>query len=228
MPRAGADAIAPKVRRYAEHLLHRYDNNGDGRLQPDEWSKMHGKPEAADGNRDRVITLDELTKHIAAFGQNRRVRLENPSSGWGTIPVSGVDTPAREGPASEGLPSNGPEDLGKTPASDAMLEPGSGTQPRPGTTFHVPKSRRPAGLPDWFLRRDANGDGQLSLSEFASHATQTDLEEFARYDKNGDGFVTARECLDTLKPAKSASGKSAGAAVGKTREKDDAKVSRKR
>jgi len=227
-PRA-AEAVPPKVRRYAEHLLRRYDANGDGQLQPDEWGKMHGQPEAADTNGDHVITLDELTSRIAAFGQNRRVRLANPAIGADAGRASSTETPGRQGTGSDGPSSNGPEDAKKTVESDAESGPVPGTPtPRRDTMFSVPKSRLPAGLPEWFLGRDANGDGQLSLSEFAPNPTQADLEEFARYDKNGDGFITARECFEALKPAKAASGKAAGAGSGKPGETSGAKARRKK
>jgi uncharacterized protein (DUF2141 family) len=213
-PRA-AEAIPAKVRRYAEHLLHRYDTNGDGQLRSDEWGKMHGHPETADTNGDRVITLDELTRHIAAFGQNRRVRLASPAIGGDAATVSGVETPGQAETASDGLSASGPEGAEKTAASGTESEPRPGTPPKRDTTFFVPKSRLPVGLPEWFFRRDANGDGQLSLSEFAPNPTQVELEEFTRYDRNGDGFITAREYLSAVKPAKAASGKGAGSSKNK-------------
>ncbi len=217
-PRA-AEAIPAKVRRYAEHLLRRYDTNGDGQLQPEEWGKMHGHPETADTNGDRMITLDELTKHIAAFGQNRRVRLTSPAIG------GDAEMPGQAETGSDRVSTNGSEDAKKT-AAGTESPPGLAAQPRRDTTFFVPKSRLPAGLPEWFLRRDTNGDGQLSLSEFAPNPTQADLEEFARYDRNGDGFITAQEYLNAVKPAKAASGKGTG--PGKTEEKGGAKASRKK
>jgi hypothetical protein len=122
---------------------------------------------------------------------------------------------------------NSPEDGNKTPSSDAGAPPTAGEQPRRGTTFYVPKSRLPPGLPDWFLRRDLDGDGQLSLAEFAPNPTQADLEEFARYDRNGDGFITAKECLDALKPAKPA-GRKTGGSLDKRNEKNGGKSSGKK
>ena len=74
-------------------------------------------------------------------------------------------------------------------------------------------------MPEWFTRRDTNGDGQLSLSEFAPNPTQADLEEFARYDRNGDGFITAQECLDALRPAKPPAKKKSDKTANKSAEK---------
>jgi len=54
----------------------------------------------------------------------------------------------------------------------------------------------PDGLPDWFARNDANGDGQVAMVEYSSSWSDSKAREFLRYDLNHDGMVTARECLD--------------------------------
>jgi Ca2+-binding EF-hand superfamily protein len=59
--------------------------------------------------------------------------------------------------------------------------------------FLTPIERMPQGLPDWFVRSDANGDGQVSMAEFSSSWDDAKAAEFTRWDRNGDGFVTTRE-----------------------------------
>lgn len=59
--------------------------------------------------------------------------------------------------------------------------------------FVTPKSRL-AGLPEWFLARDTNGDGQLTVAEYAPGSEKARLAEFARYDRNKDGVLTPQEC----------------------------------
>ena len=59
--------------------------------------------------------------------------------------------------------------------------------------FVTPKSRL-AALPDWFRARDANGDGQLTVAEYTPNSEKARLAEFARYDANNDGVITAQEC----------------------------------
>jgi len=49
------------------------------------------------------------------------------------------------------------------------------------------------GLPSWFHELDADGDGQVELSEFAVELTSGTFEEFASLDTNGDGLLTALE-----------------------------------
>ena len=58
-----------------------------------------------------------------------------------------------------------------------------------------PGTRSPRGVPDWFLERDRNYDGQLVLTEYASAPNKTTVAEFSKYDKDNDGIITARESL---------------------------------
>jgi Ca2+-binding EF-hand superfamily protein len=63
----------------------------------------------------------------------------------------------------------------------------------------TPIERLPKGLPDWFTAKDADGDGQVSMAEFAADWTPAKVAEFSRYDLNGDGIITASECLKAEK-----------------------------
>jgi hypothetical protein len=71
-------------------------------------------------------------------------------------------------------------------------------------------------LPDDFHRSDANGDGQIAMSEYASEWPQSKIQEFVRLDKNGDGIITAAEYAAGLesgfKPGSSASSRSGSVA----------------
>ena len=51
----------------------------------------------------------------------------------------------------------------------------------------------PPEVPDWFIRLDADGDGQVGLYEWKTSGRP--LAEFARMDRNDDGFLTAEEVL---------------------------------
>ena len=48
-------------------------------------------------------------------------------------------------------------------------------------------------VPVWFLARDVNGDGQLTLREFAPTLSTRGVAYFGKLDKNGDGFVVPEE-----------------------------------
>jgi Ca2+-binding EF-hand superfamily protein len=56
-----------------------------------------------------------------------------------------------------------------------------------------------SGLPKWFLEADADGDGQVTMAEYAKEWTPELLDKFNRYDLNRDGVITAAECLKVEK-----------------------------
>ncbi|EAQ78879.1 hypothetical protein DSM3645_27403 [Blastopirellula marina DSM 3645] len=61
--------------------------------------------------------------------------------------------------------------------------------------FLTPLERLPKGLPDWFNNNDADEDGQIHMSEYSVVWSDSKADEFAKYDLNGDGFITAKEAL---------------------------------
>ena len=195
-----------KVYRYAETLIRQYDRNGDGVLDPQEWQAMHGKPALADADRDGTITLDELLQRIVDYGQNRRVRL--------AVPPIGLDADAGADETSPGKTGSGKSGGPAVPAAaddpDAEMDFAELEEARRQTKFYVPAKRLPAGLPAWFLARDDDGDGQLTLAEFAPKPTPAVLREFAQYDLNGDGLITPKECLRAIKSVKASAKKPPG------------------
>lgn len=190
--------VPAKVHHYAQRLIQRYDRNGDGQLQEEEWQRMRGQPARMDANGDGVVTLDELTQWIVAFGAQRKLRLVQAVAGE----TASADRPSGEEAKTDDDPG-APSEQAK-PSSEASAPPqqaGAKAPVRQGR-FHVSAKRLPPGLPPWFLQRDANGDGQITLSEFAPKATAEDRREFSRYDRNGDGVITPQECTKNAAPAK--------------------------
>ena len=53
----------------------------------------------------------------------------------------------------------------------------------------------PEGLPGFFTDKDANGDGQVSMAEYASEWNDDVIAEFFDSDFNRDGVITADEAL---------------------------------
>ena len=51
------------------------------------------------------------------------------------------------------------------------------------------------GLPGWFFELDENRDEQIAMVEFTTEWTAEKIAEFASYDANGDGLLTASEVL---------------------------------
>lgn len=65
---------------------------------------------------------------------------------------------------------------------------GAGVREAP---VYRPKSSR-VKLPAWFIERDANGDGQISMAEWPA----AEIERFRMLDRNGDGFITPDEAKE--------------------------------
>ncbi len=51
----------------------------------------------------------------------------------------------------------------------------------------------PKGIPAWFAQMDSDGDAQIGLYEWKNSGRP--LEEFFKYDRNNDGFVTVDEVM---------------------------------
>jgi Ca2+-binding EF-hand superfamily protein len=77
---------------------------------------------------------------------------------------------------------------------------GNGEPDRKSYRFLTAAERLPKGLPEWFTSNDANGDGQISMAEFTTNWNDAKVEEFMRYDLNGDGIITASECQAAAPP----------------------------
>lgn len=196
--------IPAKIARYARRLLKQYDANGNRQLQEAEWRRMRGEPAQADRDRDGAITAEELTEHIAGYGRQRKIRLLPPQPG-DLMEMAPLLNPEMIEATAEAVPTDNREpDLparGEAAADPSAEQPQE--SPRRDTKFYIPSSRLPSALPASFLNRDGDGDGQLTLAEFAASKSRAELDEFARLDRNGDGVVTATEYLSrTAAPAK--------------------------
>ncbi len=190
-------SIPAKIFRYCRRLVKRYDADGNGRLTEGEWSRMRGEPRRADFNLDGAITREELAQHVADYGRRRKISLAKPP--WGMIPelpplLHPTTRPDTPNPTINGR-TDGSDDMASATEPAAQPDP-SAFGPRGDRRF---AARLPKGLPDWFIQRDADGDGQLTTDEFAPKGARTQLDQFARYDANGDGVVTAKEYLRAAK-----------------------------
>jgi len=109
--------------------------------------------------------------------------------------MSAVASPAvasPTAPSATGAPSTVPSLAASSPTDTKPA-------PRKPGRFKTARERLPTGLPDWFLEKDGNGDGQVTMAEFTDNWTPEKLAEFARYDLNHDGIITAAECLKVEK-----------------------------
>ncbi len=157
-------AVTSKLMRYAASVVRRYDTNSDGQLDAQEWQAMQGEPAAADTNRDGQLTVQEFARHLAEYGSGRRIRLSANSE------------------AEDALAEVAP---GMTDANASSV-----VNARRETKYTAAPA---SGTPGWFVERDRDGDGQLSLVEFSPRLRATEVAEFERYDLNGDGMLTPAE-----------------------------------
>lgn len=173
-------AVSPKLLRYAERVVKQYDKNGSGLLEADEWSALGGKPQTVDADGDGRITIAELAQHAANFAAGRAIRLSTSQEPLvGGPPGQPGDPAARNASAAA-----------STPAGD----------PRRNLKYFA---SLPAGVPPWFVERDTDGDGQLTLNEFSPKLLKADIDDFTQFDANRDGVLTAKEFLRAGKEAKS-------------------------
>ncbi len=190
------DDIAQRVAR-TETFLKGLDTNGNGMIDPEEASDPSAK-----GMLDRIfsrigkephypIAIKEITQGYEAFYR---------SGGSSSTP----GTPSASSPTGTKLAGASPSGAA-TPAQGSASSPAASSTadakstPRKPSRFPTARERLPKGLPDWFLRLDVNGEGQITMSQYVTKGTQDEVEEFARYDLNHDGIITAAECLKVEK-----------------------------
>lgn len=197
--------ITEQDRQEAARAFRYYDRNNDGRIDQEEMQRSRRGADLLqyDRNRDGVITLDEMeyryarrrienTRNVAAGGQAERDQGQQGGERRGRGGREG----GREGGEGRNQ-SNG------NPSPYAAL-----------SSYRVvaPVERLPAGLPDWFYRNDADGDGQISMAEFSATWTEAVLEDFYQFDLNRDGLITPEEAL-RAKAAGAVRGSPVGAAA---------------
>jgi len=64
--------------------------------------------------------------------------------------------------------------------------------------FRSATERLPKGLPDSFLQKDRDGDGQVWMAEWTTAWTEAEAARFQQFDLSGDGVITPEECLKAL------------------------------
>ncbi|MGB7328368.1 MAG: EF-hand domain-containing protein [Rubripirellula sp.] len=150
----------------AAQNMRRYDRNGNGFIEQNELSsRMSGNPMDFDRNRDGKLTLDELAVRYA----RRR---------------------------------EGEEEAKKNNKKDKQRNRDDGQTGEVVDVFSGRKSYRPTsgrkapeGLPGYFTDKDANGDGQISMAEFATEWNDDVVAQFFDSDFNRDGVITTDEAL---------------------------------
>ncbi len=189
--------VPAKLYRFAERVIAKYDRDGDGELDNAELTAAPESIRQAERNDQGRVGVNELADHLAAYARSRSLRRD--SQAWQNMPeFPPLLQPSTPGNPAGDRPAPG---LGEPEEKAKPTGPRS-NRPTAERRFYIPPSQFPAGLPDWFLQRDADGDGQLTLTEFAPSGGAATVAEFHRYDLNHDGLATPEEILQVLKAAK--------------------------
>ena len=198
-------AIPGKLLRHAQRLVKKLDRNGSGAVEVKEWQPTFGDPRKVDRNHDGVISAEELAGYLAEYARSHPLKKEE--SDWQRLPqppavIFHPVTPTK--PATEqSAPAqgDGPPSAEKAPSGTkkAIDESREADAARNVRKFYLAPSTLPRGLPDWFNERDADGDGQLTLGEFAPDGSLEQRKLFARQDQNGDGLLTPDEVVGAVK-----------------------------
>lgn len=200
-------AISAKVERYITLMVQRCDQDRDGILQQAEWQVLPGSPQAIDLDGNQQITHTELMWYVVQYGRHRTIHRTAPINLSEPYkfdpanlkilkpvlprPVAPLRVDENKEQASElsveNITSN------EQPIDDdiykKMLEERQIPAERP---FYVlPEHLR--GAPAWFILNDKNGDGQISLSEFAPTLLPAMLNLFKQFDKNSNGLIEPDE-----------------------------------
>jgi Ca2+-binding EF-hand superfamily protein len=206
-------------------IMERLDQNRNGFVDGDELKSMRSDPKTVDKNSDGKISKDELSASIGSRsfggppgggppggGPSFGGRSGDSSSGGRFFGGPSGGPSGREsffgGRSGESGDRYSRSGDGRSWSRDAdrSSRDGRSDSRRGSITEEKPKSYRLLTaaerlakqyeeLPDWFGRKDVNGDAQVSMSEFASVWSEIAAYEFARADRNGDGAVTASEAI---------------------------------
>lgn len=157
------------ARESADDLMRRYDEDRNGVLERDEWTKISGTPANADTNRNGIITRTELINRVIVM---KRLRSSSSSS---------RDSESRDEKSRSG----------SSRASASASKSGD----RRSYRFSTPEERIPDAARSWITSKDKNGDGQVEMHEYTSSWSDRYVSEFSRYDIDGDGVITPQEYL---------------------------------
>lgn len=157
-----------------------HDKNKNGVLDRDEWDGLRPEHREADADKDGKITVDELTLKLQAYASGSSSANSSTSSSSGKSGSSSGEKKWGWGSRSSS----------SKPAEKKDYRLQSATE------------KLPKGLPDWFLRNDADADGQIAMVEYAVSWTDATATEFQKYDLDGDGFITPAEVLAATQSVK--------------------------
>jgi hypothetical protein len=185
-------------------ILQSYEAAYKARAASNGGGPTPGAPSSGPAHGATTPTTSVISPPVMGFGSPTPPASGGSSSGFGmgrpaapVVSQANLITPTSETPAPSGRRwgSFGP------PQSPPSADSAADAKPAPRRPNHLKPKRDalPKGLPDWFLKMDVNGDGQITMAQFATNWTPDKVKEFDRYDLNHDGIITAAECLKVEK-----------------------------
>ena len=78
-------------------MMRRYDTNGSGKLEKDEWKNLRDGGEGIDANKDNVVTVDELAAHMQRRMSDRGGDRDRGRDGGGDRGRDGGSDRGRDG-----------------------------------------------------------------------------------------------------------------------------------
>ncbi len=178
LPVLAETQIPLKVARYARRYVQARDKNGDGVLQAEEWNSQLSKLAHVDADANGELTWLEIASRITRYGQTRALR-----------PWTAGDSSTAAANQNRSV-----QMVGSSEETSLV--------PQRQTRFYVPSNRLSSNLPKWFVDRDRDGDGQLTLREFAPNDGVGVVRQFREYDRNQDGVIVPRELLQKSETSK--------------------------
>ena len=194
---ASSDSDA-KIRSYAASILKQYDSNGDGSLDKDELAKLTNG-DSYDLNHDSKVTLEEIIEKMKPGASSSPTAVTDRSD---STPASSATSPSGNASSDNGGgfrnrrnggPGGGPGGFGGGGRDAFGGGNGNSTYASNAPRRAVGRADRLQGLSNRFFELDGDGDGQISMGEYATNWTGEKAAEFARYDKNGDGVISPEE-----------------------------------
>lgn len=158
--------VRPEDIQEAEERLRRYDRDRDGVLTESEMRRFDGNPMDFDRNKDGKLTASELA---IRYARRRQGREENENRQRYTT---------------------GRRDERRNSRDEETPDPHDGRK-----SLRLGSNRDAEGIPDWFIERDSDGDGQIMMNEYTTRWTDELVDEFFEFDVNQDGTITANEAV---------------------------------
>jgi hypothetical protein len=150
----------------ADNTFRFTDQNRDGVLEYDEMpDDLQETMDTWDDNDNGMIDLEEHRRYYVAKAQQRMAEREE----------NGIATPWSN-PERDEMPAT---------------VPGRDNQRKP---LVYNSKNLPQEVPPWFKELDQNRDAQVSLFEWRQGKDRK-VQDFARHDRNDDGFITVEDIL---------------------------------